>query len=789
MRNRITARPANKIIVDKAFLSRMNIVDPKKSEGKELPQILFVTSFPPRECGIATYSQDLVKALNDKFEDSFRIKICALENDTEMHKYPKEVKYILNTQHAQAFKSLSNIINLDNKAKIVVLQHEFGFYADRKEQFVDFLKDIKKTKITVFHTVLPHADEAFKAHVKDIARYSDSLIVMTQKSAGILVDEYDIPAHKITVIAHGTHLVAHAEKEALKEKYGLGNRKILSTFGLLSSGKSIETTLDALPDVVKTKPDILFLIIGKTHPGIIKQEGEKYRRFLEDKVKMLHLEENVKFINKYVALEELLEYLQLTDIYLFTSKDPNQAVSGTFSYAASCGCAIVSTPIPHAKEFLSGDSGVIFDFQDSKQLGEAINKLLFDVTLRNTIKLNALHKIVPTVWENSAIAHALLFEKLSDEAIALHHKKPELNFGHIKKLTTDFGMIQFSKINKPDRETGYTLDDNARAMVAFCQHYEMTNDKTDLHYIGLYLNFIDFCQQADGAFLNYVDYKKVFSDDNLNCNLEDSNGRAIWALGYLLSISRKLPEAINLRAETIIEKAMPNIENIYSTRAMAFIIKGLYYYNVENNSKAVRMLIKKLADRLTKMYLHEASKDWQWFESYLTYANSILPEALLLAYKETKEETYKEVAKKTFDFLLSQTFDDNMEIKVISNQSWLQKGGKQASFGEQPIDVAYTILALDNFHNAFKDDSYKSKMETAFEWFLGRNHLNQIIYNPRTGGCYDGLEESSVNLNQGAESTVSYMMARLVMEKNHRMQQYKESKVMKPKLENYAFKA
>jgi len=789
MRNRITARPANKIIVDKAFLLRMNIVESKKSGGKELPQILFVTSFPPRECGIATYSQDLIKALNDKFENSFKIKICALENDTEMHKYPKDVKYILNTQHSQAFNSLSNIINLDSRAKIIVLQHEFGFYADCKEQFVDFLKNIKKTKVTVFHTVLPNADEAFKAHVKDIAHYSDSLIVMTQKSADILVDEYDIPAGKISVIAHGTHLVPHAEKEVLKEKYGLGNRKILSTFGLLSSGKSIETTLDALPDIVKTKPDILFLIIGKTHPGIVKQEGEKYREFLEDKVKMLHLEANVKFINKYVALEELLEYLQLTDIYLFTSKDPNQAVSGTFSYAASCGCAIVSTPIPHAKEFLSGDSGIIFDFQDSKQLGEAINKLLFDVTLRNTIKLNALHKIVPTVWENSAVAHALLFEKLSDDAITLHHKKPELNFGHIKKLTTDFGMIQFSKINKPDRESGYTLDDNARALIAFCQHYELTNDKNDLHYIDLYLNFIDFCQQADGTFLNYVDYKKVFSDDNLNCNLEDSNGRAIWALGYLLSIARKLPEAIILRAESIIEKAMPNIENIYSTRAMSFIIKGLYYYNVENDSKAVRMLIKKLADRLTQMYLHEASNDWQWFESYLTYANSILPEALLLAYKETKEQTYKEVAKNTFDFLLSQTFDNNMEIKVISNQSWLQKGGKQASFGEQPIDVAYTILALDNFYDVFKDDSYKTKMKMAFEWFLGRNHLNQIIYNPRTGGCYDGLEESSVNLNQGAESTVSYMMARLAMEKNYRMQQYKESKVMKLKLENYAFKA
>lgn len=788
MRDRITARPANKILVDKSFLSRVDVSNDMKKRKKELPQLLFITSFPPRECGIATYSQDLIKALNDKFDNSFNIKICALENDTEMHTYPKEVKYILNTQHEKAFKSLANIINLDSRVKMVVIQHEFGFFAECQTCFIDFLNEINKTKVTVFHTVLPNADEVFKSHVKEIALNSDALIVMTEKSATILKEEYGVNRDKISVIAHGTHLVAHTDKEVLKEKYGFQNRKILSTFGLLSSGKSIETTLDALPDVVKTKPDVLFLIIGKTHPGIVKQEGEKYREFLEDKVKMLHLENNVKFINKYVALEELLEYLQLTDIYLFTSKDPNQAVSGTFSYAVSCGCAVVSTPIPHAKEFLSGDSGIIFDFQDSKQLGEAINKLLFDVTLRNTIKLNALHKIVPTVWENAAVSHALLFENLSNGSIILKHRKPAINLDHFKKLTTDFGMIQFSKINKPDRESGYTLDDNARAMIAMCQHFEITKNKADLHYIDLYLNFIQFCQQADGRFLNYVDYKNVFTDDNLNCNLEDSNGRAIWALGYLISMSRILPAEMVSKADQIIQKMLPNAENIFSTRAMAFIIKGLAYYNVENDSKAVRLLIKKLADRLTQMYLHEALNEWKWFESYLTYANSLLPEALLMAYQATGEATYKEVAKNAFDFLLSQTFDEN-GIKVISNRNWLKKGDAKTPFGEQPIDVAYTILALDHFYDCFKEDDYKTKIKIAFEWFLGRNHLNQIIYNPCTGGCYDGLEETSVNLNQGAESTVSYLMARLAIEKSDQMLESRTSKVIRLKLENYAFNA
>lgn len=789
MRNSVTPPAHKKIFFGNPYLPVLSHSHPKKSSGRNTPQILFVTSYPPRECGIATYSQDLVKALDDKFENSFKIKICALENENEQqYKYPKEVKYILNTQYSTAFKSLSNIINLDDKIEMVIVQHEFGFFADCKDCFTEFLSDVQKQKIIVFHTVLPNANEDFKKHVNEIISLTDSLIVMTERSAEILRTEYNVPNEKISVIAHGTHLVPHADKYELKEKYGIGNRKVLSTFGLLGPGKSIETTLDALTDVVKTKPDILFLIIGKTHPGIAKKHGEVYREMLEEKVRELKLENNVRFINKYVNLDELLDYLQLTDIYLFTSKDPNQAVSGTFSYAASCGCAIISTPIPHAKEFLSGECGIIIDFENSAQLGQAINKLLFDVQLRNTIRGNALHKIVPTSWENAAVAHAMLFEKLGRK-ISLQYKKPEFNLNHIKKLTTNFGMIQFSKINAPDRESGYTIDDNARALIAVCQHFEVTRDMSNLSLISRYLDFIGFCQQGDGTFLNYVDYKKVFTGQNLECNLEDSNGRAIWALGYVISISHLLPAEVQHKAENIIEKTMLNIETVYSTRAMAFIIKGLYLYNQYNDSKAVRLLIKKLADRLTQMYLHEAAPEWQWFESYLTYANSILPEALLLAYIETKEETYCEVAKKTFDFLLSQTFNENEEIKVISNRSWHVKGGEKAIFGEQPIDVAYTIIALNLFYSQFKDESYLSKMENAFEWFLGRNHLNQIIYNPCTGGCFDGLEETNVNLNQGAESTVSYLLARLCMEKNVRRRKMRESTMVRLKLENYAFKA
>ncbi len=733
--------------------------------GNKLPEILFITSYPPRECGIATYSQDLIKALKNKFNRSFKISICPLESENENHTYTDEIKYVLNTTHSTAFKSLAKNINENNDIRMVMIQHEFGFFDKKEADFNKFLDSLIKPIVIVFHTVLPNPSESLKLKVEQIAAISESIIVMTNSSAQVLIIDYGIAKEKITVIPHGTHLVPHSDKKLLKNKYNLDGKKVLSTFGLLSSGKSIETTLKALPAIIKVNPDVMFLIIGKTHPSVFKKDGHMYRNMLDTIVQDLQLQEHVQYLNYYLPLPELLEYLQLTDIYLFTSKDPNQAVSGTFSYAISCGCPIISTPIPHAREVLQKDAGIIIDFENSQQLSDAVNGLLKDGALRKSISSNGLHRMASTAWENTSIAHAMLFDKICKDQAALEYNIPEINLDHVKKLTTDFGMIQFSKINQPDICSGYTLDDNARAMIAMCQHFEFSKEGKDLEHIYIYFNFIKHCLQPEGYFLNYVDEQKAFTEQNNSTNLADANGRAIWALGYLISISDLLPEKLASDAESTMQKALLKVSNIHSTRAMAFIIKGLYYRNTVNKSDQNIFLIKGLADRLVQMYRHEVDQKWQWFESYLTYANSIIPEALLCAWIATNESIYKEIAKSSFDFLLSKTFTEN-NIKVISNKTWLRKGEESASLvigGEQPIDVAYTIIALSKFHEVFQDESYQLKMKTSFNWFLGNNHLNQVVYNPCTGGCYDGLEENNVNLNQGAESTVSYLMARLTV--------------------------
>ena len=751
--------------ISNSGISPANKVEKSAADSKtELPEILFITSFPPRECGIATYSEDLIKALNNKFSHSLSIKVCALESEEAGFTYPGEVKYILKTSISDEYASLALKINNDPRIEIVLIQHEFGFYRKQEQAFLQFLQDLSKPVVIVFHSVLPHPDEQLKSKMGSIVAACISVVVMTNLSADILAKDYEVPQQKISVIAHGTHLVPHLSELFLKDKYGLSERKVLTTFGLLSSGKGIETTLEALPAIVKTNPDVIFLVIGKTHPEVVKNEGEIYREMLQQKVKDYALDDHVKFINSYLALPDLLDYLQLTDIYLFTANDPNQAVSGTFVYAMSCACPIISTPIPHAREVLTEDAGIIFDFHDSVHLSESVIRLLNDETLRKNISSSTLQKIISSSWENSAVAHAKLFESTSGYKFLLNYNLPEINLSHVENMTTDIGILQFSKINHPDLDSGYTLDDNARALVAMCMYFKQTNDPGIIIEIRKYLGFIKKCLQPSGDFLNYMDENESFTDQNHTTNLDDANGRAIWALGYLVSLTGLIPGEIITEAGSVMAKSLHHIGNMHSTRAMAFSIKGLYYSYCMTNSSETRDLIINFANRLVQMYKHEAAEKWEWFEGYLTYANSILPEAILYAWLLTGDAIYKNIARSSLDFLLSQIFNEN-GIEVISNRKWLQKGQAAGHFGEQPIDVAYTVMTLSKFYDEFLDEEYRKKMEIAFNWFLGKNRLHQIIYNPCTGGCYDGLEETHVNLNQGAESTVSYLMARLTVEK------------------------
>lgn len=707
--------------------------------------------------------------MSNHFTESLSIKVCALEAWNSNFSYPDEVTYVLKTSRADSYNKLTANINRNKEIGMVVIQHEFGFYRTQEAAFLEMIRSINRPVVVVFHSVLPHPDEKLKENMSNIAKACNSIIVLTHNSARILAEDYGITDKKISVISHGIHLVLYTDPVLLKEKYKLHGRKVLTTFGLLGRGKSIETTLDAMPAVVAEHPDVLFLVIGKTHPSVVKYEGEIYRKMLRQKVKDLGLTGHVKFINKYLSLNQLLEYLQLTDIYLFTSNDPNQAVSGTFAYAMSCGCPIISTPIPHAKEILSNGTGLFFEFNNSEQLSVSANRLLDDEPLRRKMSINALHEIITTSWENSAISHINVFEQLAGNKLKIHYTIPPIIYDHLNRMTSETGIIQFAQGNQPDFSSGYTLDDNARALVVTCMNFVQTQDITLLEQINKYLAFIRFCQQREGNFLNYVDTNHKFTEQNLHENLNDANGRAIWALGYLVSSGTSMPQEIISTARSVLIKALPNLKSVHSPRSMAFAIKGLYNYLQYEQSEEISEVIKLFSGRLVRMYKKASKGSWKWFENILTYANSVLPESMLYAWLLTGETIYSTIAKTSLEFLLSKTFNED-GIEVISNKQWLEKGRRKGHFGEQPIDVAETIMTLSQFYNSYKDSEYRTRMETAFNWFLGMNRLQQIVYNQRTGGCFDGLEEHHVNVNQGAESTLSYLLARLTIEKHLRIE-------------------
>jgi glycosyltransferase involved in cell wall biosynthesis len=729
-------------------------------------KMLIVSSYPPRECGLATFSNDVLNSIKKVFGNTLPIEVCALQNNKRQFKYGNEVKYTISSSSVDDYRMVAEQINERNDIGVVCIQHEFGLHGgEYGDYFLVFLLALNKPIITVFHTVLPDPDEKRRKVIQAIVDLSNRIVVLTNKSQEILINQYGSQKSKINVIPHGTHTVLWEQKELLKNKYHFSDKIVMSNFGLISENKNIETVLRALPEIIAKHPEVIYMIIGKTHPEIIKREGEKYRTKLLDIVHEYQLENNVIFINEFLELQQLLEYLTMSDIYLFSSKDPNQAVSGTFAYALSCGCAVISTPIPHAIEAFQDGNGILLkEFDNPIEFQNAILELVENKEKRIAIGRNAYSLSHETTWENIAIKYGLLFGDLTNKEEDLRFNFPPIKLDHIKELTTDYGMLQFSKFSEPDPESGYTLDDNARALIDMVMYYSHYQDDETLRLADIYLNFLEDMQRADGFFDNYKDFDRQITMQNSEVNLEDSNGRALWSLGYVISHQQILPVDLVVRAENCWEKAFSRIYEISSPRAIAYTLKGLYYYYSVHPKESVRVYIEQLADRLLELYNINSEEYWCWYEDYMTYVNNVLPEAMMFSFLATAEPKYLKIATITFDFLLSHYFMKG-QLKVISNRGWFKKQNERFFYGEQPIEVATTIITLDLFYQVTGNVKYKDQLEVAFNWFLGNNHLKQIMYNPVNGASYDGLEDKTININQGAESTLCFFKAQLIMEK------------------------
>ena len=484
---------------------------------------------------------------------------------------------------------------------------------------------------------------------------------------------------------------------------------------------------------------------------------------LVETVRKLRLEKHVLFINEYLNLNQLLEYLTLSDIYLFTSKDPNQAVSGTLVYAMGCGCAVISNPIPHAIEIINPGNGILLDtFGEPESFEKAIKKLIENGEERIAMAKNAFSLTRATAWENVALKFGLLFGELTNRTEDLRFKLPQIKLDHIKALTTDLGILQFSKFSQPDPKSGYTLDDNARALIIMTMYYEHFRDANILTLANTYLSFIEGMQRKDGLFDNYKNFEGELTKQNSEVNLEDANGRALWSLGLFIAHKEIMPLELVLRAEKCWDKAILKMNAITSPRAIAYVIKGLYYHYLMYKEEKIKNQIRHFSEILLNYYHINSENNWFWYENSMTYANNILPEAMMYSYLITKEESYRNIAEVSFDFLLAHYFMKG-QIKVISNRGWFKKKNERNFYGEQPIEVSTTIIALDLFYKVTLKTKYRDQLEQAFSWFSGNNHLKQIMYNPENGASYDGLEDTHININQGAESSLCFIKAQIIM--------------------------
>ncbi len=729
-------------------------------EGAKKPNwVLYMGTFPPRECGIATFTKDLTTAMDSNFSNIMQSKIVAMNSDvTSIYNYPDNVVLQINDCDIQEYIDAAKKINKLDEVKLINIQHEFGIFGGEYGSYlVAFLEIVNKPVIITFHSVLPKPNERLKKVVQALAERADCIIVMAEIGVKILREEYGVKTD-IEVIPHGIPIIPLVSNIKEKKKIGYKDKILLFSFGMINPGKGYEYAIDALPNIVKRFPNVLYLIVGETHPIIRKNQGENYRNFIEKKVKELKLEKNVKFYNKYVTLEEITQYLKAADVYICSNLNPDQVTSGTLAYAVGAGRVAISTPFLHAKELVTPSRGILVNFKDSKSFEDALMKVLSYPQLKKNMEKDAYENTRHMTWDNVALAYNDIFKKRTNLFGGYLMKLPGIKMDHLLRLTDDFGLIQFAKYTEPHKSFGYTLDDNSRAMIACCKHYNIFKDEPSLRLIRIYLDFIKYVTGRDGKFYNFVSYDRKV---NLERWSEDAHGRAMWSLGFLIDTEGMLKE-LKQEAEEILKKGSKVIGKIESPRSVAFIIAGLYHYNKGNPSSRNVKQIKILADYLVSLYKGCASKEWRWFEEYLTYSNSKLSEALFYAYLATKDRRYLSVAKSSLDFLSSINFENGI-FTPIGENGWYMKKGQKAYFDQQPVNTSSMVQTLLLASKVTKKKDYLKNAITAFQWFLGKNSLKQVVYDESSGGCHDGVGRFSINLNQGAESTVCYLMARLFL--------------------------
>jgi glycosyltransferase involved in cell wall biosynthesis len=734
--------------------------------------IAFVGSYGPRRCGIATFTADLARAVAFSALGEQRVTpmVLAVTDPAGQYQYPSEVKFEIRQNIKADYARAAEFVNYSH-VRLVSIQHEYGIFGgDDGGYIVDFVRSLRVPVIITLHTVLKHPSENQAAIVKKLATQCAQLVVMSQVAKDLLASSYGVRGAKVRIIPHGIPVMDGAPEQAmLKAKFGVADRRLLLTFGLLSPNKGIETVIRALPAVLRSFPDLVYFVVGATHPVILRREGEAYRTMLEREAERLGVRNHLMFRGQFVSSDELRQYLQAADVFVSPYLNEAQVTSGALSYAMGAGAAVVSTPYWHAQELLAGGRGCLFPFKDHAALSAVLLELFGSPgelkRVRDAARAFAHTMAWPRIGDTyfEVIQNTLRTVRASPRALPTRSEAPpasslpDLRLDHLRRMTDDTGIIQHATYSVPARRTGYCVDDNARALIVavLADRTQGTPDARGL--VSTYLGYLHASQNPDGSFSNFMNYQRVLETAPPS---DDCVGRAIWALGVTAELAED--EGSRLLARDMLALALPHARKL-GPRGTAQAVLGLTsLLAVESRTSETRSLLDHLVAKLMESYRHHASGDWRWFEDTLTYDNALLPLALFAAYDVTGERAALRDARESLEFLEEICFEGD-RLQLVGNTGWHSRGGEKATADEQAIDAAAFVLAFRCAYTVTKDRHYLRRMGEAFAWFLGANRLGLPLYDFATGGCRDGIGVSHVNQNQGAESTICFLMSLLKM--------------------------
>jgi glycosyltransferase involved in cell wall biosynthesis len=736
-----------------------------------LTKIAFIGNYPPRKCGIATFTYDLRRCVSNA--TTANCFVVAINNISEGHDYEKEVQARIAEQEIEDYRNAADYLNLNN-VDIVSLQHEFGIYGGPSgSHILALLRDLRMPVVTTLHTVLSNPNSLQRAILSEIAGLSTRLVVMTERSKRTLESTYGIPSERIDLIAHGIPKLPDTPQHILKQQFNVQGKPVALTFGLLSPGKGIEFVLRAIPEIIKKFPDFIYLVLGATHPTLLREQGERYRINLERLAIETGIQKHVSFYNRFVSIDELTDFIGSADLYITPYLNEEQAVSGTLAYAFGSGQAVISTPYWHAEELLANGRGVLVPFGDSAAIGNAVIELLGDDARRNQMRKNAQSLGQKMTWDHvsesyldsflqsreqrrSSHNHTWVVRTLDEQPLAL----PLLQLSHLKNLSDSTGIVQHAIYSVPDHTHGYCTDDNARALILSILLEENGYDpQIVLPLASRYAAFTNGAfNVSNGRFRNFMSFDRKWLEEE---GSEDCQGRALWAIGTCVGRSRQA--GLNAWARGLFHRALQACQSTQSPRAWAFAILGIHEYlrRCSGDAQAIETS-QVLVDRLLNLYAATATDSWPWFESNATYENARIPQALISHGRWSGNAQALNLGLQSLRWLSEHQRSPTQRFRPIGSNGFSCEG-QNATFDQQPIEAYGMVAASIEAYAACGDPYWNEQAHLAFDWFLGRNDIGQPVHDAASGGCFDGLMADRLNENQGAESTLSYLLSLVAM--------------------------